>query len=99
MHATESDHAFDFDVLVSSINQYQIIFNAQILKIKNKKLPVAVVRAVWRWRWRWLVAGGGLFSPLLSALLTFSLSLQNLASSSFFPKNACMSALFLDRIK
>ena len=53
MHATESDHAFDFDVLVSFINQYQIIFNAQILKIKNKKLPVAVVRAVWRWRWRW----------------------------------------------
>ena len=86
MHATESDHAFDFDVLVSSINQYQIIFNAQILKIKNKKLltcggsgslTVAVEVAV---------AGGGLFSPLLSALLTFSLSLRNLASSSFFPK-------------
>ena len=83
MHATESDHAFDFDVLVSSINQYQIIFNAQILKLKNKN-----------YRLRWFGqsggggGGGGLFSPLLSALLTFSLSLRNLASSSFFPKNA-----------
>ena len=79
MHATESDHAFDFDVLVSSINQYQIIFNAQILKIKNKKLPVAVVRAVWRWRWRWLVADSS-----LPCSLPYSLSLSLPAEFGFF---------------
>ena len=33
MHATESDYAFDFDKLVSFFYQYQIIFNAQILKM------------------------------------------------------------------
>ena len=77
MHATESDHAFDFDVLVSSINQYQIIFNARILKIKNKKLPVAVVRAVWRWRW--LVADSS-----LPCSLPYSLSVSLPAEFGFF---------------
>ena len=69
MHAMESDYAFDFDILVSSINQYQIIFNAQILKIKNKKLPVAVVRAVRLWRWLTLLS-------LALALCLYSLSLS-----------------------
>ena len=78
MHATESDHAFDFDVLVSSINQYQIIFNAQILKIKNYRL-------------RWFGqsdcgggGGGGWWRTLLSLALCLTYFLSLPAEFGFF---------------